>query len=192
MNAPGWRLFVALLPSDDAIADLDAAVAPLRDEWPTLRWTPPSMWHLTGAFFGEVAEERVPELTARLARAAGRHGAVSLRFAGAGAFSRPDRARVLYAGVSGPLAPVRALADSCAAAGRRLGLAMDDRGYRPHLTLARAKGRAPVDVRPIVDALAAYEGPVWTSSEIVLLRSHLQPPLRHEPIARWPLRGHQA
>lgn len=182
-----WRLFVALLPSDDAIADLDAAVVELREAWTTLRWTPPSMWHLTLAFFGDVVDEQAPELSTRLERAAARHVAPTLRFAGGGAFSRPARANIAYVGVDGSVAQLQGLADSCAAAGRRIGLAMEDRRYRPHLTLARAKGRAPVDVRPIVDRLDGYAGPTWTSSEIVLMRSHLGPQPRHEPIDRWPL-----
>ena len=188
MTPPPWRLFVALLPSDDAIADLDAAVATLRGGWTTLRWTSPQMWHLTAAFFGDVAEERASELATRLERVAGRHEAPSLRFAGGGGFARPARASIVYAGVDGSLSQLRALADSCSAAGRRIGLAMEERAYRPHLTLARAKGRAPVDVRPIVDQLDGYAGPTWTSSEIVLMRSHLGPRPRHEPIGRWPLR----
>ncbi|HEX7104935.1 MAG TPA: RNA 2',3'-cyclic phosphodiesterase [Acidothermaceae bacterium] len=189
MTKAAWRLFAAFLPSDDAITDLDAAVAPLRDGWTTLRWTPPRLWHLTGAFFGEVAEERAHQLAARLERVAARHAPVQLRFAGGGAFSRPAKASVVYAGVDGALPRLRALADSCAAAGRRVGLAMEERAFRPHLTLARAKGRTPVDVRPIVERLDGYAGPTWTSSEIVLMRSHLGPQPRHEPVGRWPLAG---
>lgn len=189
----GWRLFVALLPSSDAIADLDAAVAPLRDSWQTLRWTSPRLWHLTAAFFGDVPENHAPELSTRLARAAARHQAVTLRFAGGGGFSRSARASIVYAGVDGPVPQLSALADSCSAAGRRVGLAMEPRAFRPHLTLARVKGRAPLDVRPIVARLDGYAGPAWTSSEIVLMRSHLGPQPRHEPIGRWPLGArHQA
>jgi 2'-5' RNA ligase len=195
MSDGGWRLFVALLPSGDAISDLDAAVEPHRSAWATLRWTPSETWHLTGAFFGDVAEARVADLSTRLSRVAARHAALSLQFSGCGGFSRPARATVLYAGVSGALPQLRALADSCAAAGRRVGLAMEERAYRPHLTLARARGRATVDVRRLVAELDGYVGPTWTSSGIVLMRSHLGPPLRHEPIGAWPLsatEGHQA
>ena len=192
-SPPGWRLFVALLPSDDAIADLDATVAPFRDSWPALRWTSPRLWHLTAAFFGDVPENHAPELTTRLARVAARHQTVTLRFAGGGGFSRSARASILYAGVDGSVSQLSALADSCSAAGRRVGLAMERRAFRPHVTLARVKGRAPLDVRPIVARLDGYAGPTWTSSEIVLMRSHLGPQPRHEPIGRWPLgAGHQA
>jgi 2'-5' RNA ligase len=157
------------------------------------------MWHLTCAFFGDVTDERIPRLAERLGRAAARHESAVVRFAGAGAFSRPARATVFYAGIAaadnGPLTTLAALADSCAAAGRRVGLLMEDRKFRPHITLARAKGRTPVDMRPLVAALAGYEGSSWTASEIVLLQSHLGADARYETLANWPLRAaapHQA
>jgi 2'-5' RNA ligase len=58
--------------------------------------------------------------------------------------------------------------------------------------LARAKGRAPVDVRPIVEALATYVGPRWTASALDLIRSHQGPQPYYETIASWPLRDYQA
>ncbi len=188
------RLFVAVTPPPSATAHLDAAVAPLRDRETALRWSKPVMWHLTLAFFGEVAEERQGELETRLAKVAARHGVAELRFRGAGAFSRPARASVLFTGVDlvaplgQPRSPLVALAAACAAAGRRIGLDIEDRAFKPHLTLARAKGRAPVDVRPLVEALRDYAGPSWPASAIELIRSHLGPQLRYETLARWPLR----
>lgn len=196
----GVRLFVALTPSAAAVAHLDAAVAPLRDGRLALRWSKPVMWHLTLAFFGDVAEERLGDLQTRLARVAARHDGAELRFRGAGAFARPARATVLFAGVEvtadaashGPRPTLAPLAASCTATGRRIGLDLDDRTYRPHLTLARAKGRAPVDVRPVIEQLSSYVGPSWPASAIVLIRSHLGPDPRYETLASWPLRLHQA
>jgi 2'-5' RNA ligase len=182
------RLFVALVPPAGAIDHLEQAIAPVRERVPVLRWSKSSMWHLTAAFFGEVAEERTPQLEERLARAAARHEALDLRFHGAGAFSRPARANVLYIGVDAPASPIAALAASCAAAGRRVGLAIDERPYRPHLTIARAKGRELLDLRSVVDELAGYEGPCWTASEIVLMHSHLGAEPTYETIGSWSLR----
>jgi RNA 2',3'-cyclic 3'-phosphodiesterase len=186
------RLFVALTPPPSAVDHLDAAVTALRDRESGLRWTRPATWHLTLAFFGDVAEERQARLEERLAKLASRHDVSELRFRGAGAFARPARASVLWVGVDAQLPPLRALANSCAAAGRRIGLDVDERAYRPHLTLARAKGREPLDVRALVDELAAYEGPSWTASAIHLVRSHLGPAPSYETLASWPLRGYQA
>ena len=61
-----------------------------------------------------------------------------------------------------------------------------DRGFTPHLTLARC--RAPVDVREIVDRLDGYQGPGWTAQEIYLIRSTLDGQPRYETLETWKLR----
>lgn len=100
-------------------------------------------------------------------------------------------------GTSGP-APRRSrdpvddlctLAASVGAAARRCGIAVDDRPYRPHLTLAR--GRPGTDLRPLVDALRGYAGTPWTADALHLVRSRLGAgpggTAAHEVIATWPL-----
>jgi 2'-5' RNA ligase len=189
------RLFVAVRPGVDAVAHLDDALASHRTDWPGIRWTAPAMWHVTCAFFGDVDLERIGDLERRLARAVARHRRTTLRIAGAGAFARPAKATVVFAPVEVvPAAPVgrselAALATSCAAAGRRLGLSMDARAFRPHLTLGRVKGRSPMDVRPLVSRLHDYVGPAWPASALLLIRSHLGPDPRYETLADWALRG---
>jgi RNA 2',3'-cyclic 3'-phosphodiesterase len=184
----GMRLFAALSPPSMAIEHLLGALDAVRVAEDGLRWTPPERLHLTLAFFGDVGEPQVGDLRVRLARAAARHDAMELRFRGAGAFSRAASANVLWCGVDGPLDKLRSVASSSAAAGRRVGLAVDDRPYRPHLTLARARGRARVDVRSIVGALADYVGPSWSAEHLHLMASHLGPQPRYEEVDQWPLR----
>ena len=191
------RLFVAVTPPAAAVDHLAAALVAARETGaanraagPLLRWVRPQLWHLTLAFFGEVAEAADQAgLQERLARTAHRHPVLALQFRGAGAFSRPARASVVWVGVDGARDPLGKLAASCAAAGRRIGIDVEKRSYRPHLTVARAKGREPVDVRTLVTALAGYAGPVWTAAELHLIRSHLGPQPRYDTIARWPLQG---
>jgi 2'-5' RNA ligase len=185
------RLFVAIAPPPAVLDELEAAVAPLRPAWPALRWTGREAWHITLAFLGEVGEETAGALGPRLERAAHRHPGLSLSFAASGAFPAAGRARVLWTGIQGDRRALEALARSVAAAARRAGAPPPDegRGFRPHLTLARC--RAPANVRPLVEALAGYEGSPWTAGEIHLIRSHLptqagaQP--RYEAAGTWPL-----
>ncbi|TGZ09055.1 hypothetical protein E5Z02_17350, partial [Streptomyces rhizosphaericola] len=98
---PAQRLFAAILPPPSAVAELRAAVAPLRtlSGARDLRWTRPEDWHVTLAFYGEVPDEDVrPELEARLGRAAHRTEPIRLRVHGAGHFG----GRALWAGAKCP------------------------------------------------------------------------------------------
>jgi RNA 2',3'-cyclic 3'-phosphodiesterase len=81
------RLFAALDPPADVVADLDRV---LPRKGTALRWVPPDQWHLTTAFFGDVSAVDEEDLQARLARAAGRTTPISLQLKSAGA-SRAGR-----------------------------------------------------------------------------------------------------
>jgi 2'-5' RNA ligase len=184
------RLFVAVVPPDEVLAELEEAVAPLRDAAPELRWTGAASWHLTLAFLGEVREEVVPDLQARLERAARRHPPQQLAIAGGGAFPSARRAQVLWAGFSADGKALAALADSVAAGARRAGAPPpgQHRQYRAHLTLARC--RAPADVSKLRERLAGFNGTSWTATSVHLIRSHLSAgPPQYEDVAAWPLAG---
>jgi RNA 2',3'-cyclic 3'-phosphodiesterase len=181
------RLFVAITPPPEALAELAAAVAPVRAAAPELRWAGRESWHLTLAFLGEVEERVLPDLSTRLERAARRHPSQRLAIDGAGAFPAASRARVIWAGIRADGDALAALAASVAAGARRAGAPPPDEGrkYRPHLTLARC--RQPADVAQLTQALASFTGRDWLATGICLMRSHLGGQPRHEELARWPL-----
>lgn len=178
------RLFVALIPPDRILEEIEAAFASCRDGRPELRWTRRESWHVTLAFYGEVDERTAARLEPRLERAASRHPRRDLAFAGAGAFPKARSARTLWTGVPTDLGR---LADSCEAAARREGIgAGAHRRFHAHLTVARS--RMPLDLRPDVAALEAYAGTPWPADEIHLVRSHLGPEApRYEILHSWPL-----
>lgn len=181
------RMFVGVAPPPAVLDELEAASAPFRADRHELRWTSREAWHITLAFLGEVDEPAAARLIPRLERAAGRHGQFSLAFAGAGAFPAPDRARVLWCGLSGDRRSLAALAASVAAAARRAGATLPDEGrpFRPHLTLARC--RMPADVRDITAALSGFEGSPWAAGRIHLIHSRPDGQPRFETVASWPL-----
>ncbi|MEW2396875.1 RNA 2',3'-cyclic phosphodiesterase [Streptomyces sp. NPDC046862] len=185
------RLFAAVLPPSDVVDELGHAVGALK-ELPgadRLRWTGRPGWHFTLAFYGEVDENLVPELSERLERAARRTDPFPLAVRGGGQFGR---GRALWAGAEGDLDALRLLAGRAEAAARKAGVPMGEhRRYKPHLTVARSWRTA--DVRSYVECLADFTSRTWTVSELALVRSNLprsgaageQP--RYETAARWAL-----
>src|SRR5579863_962522 len=139
------RLFVAIGPPAAVLDELDALAGPLRVGRPDLRWTSREAWHVTLAFLGQVDEAAATRLLRRLENAARRHQVFRLAFSGAGAFPAPDRANVLWSGISGDRGALAHLAESVAAGASRAGAPPPDRGrrFQPHLTLARC--RMPAD-----------------------------------------------
>ena len=178
------RLFVALDPPPDQVAALDAALGARDDR---LRWVPPSQWHLTLVFCGEVEPSVVPDLTERLTRAAARTPAFSVRLRGVGTFpGQAGRARVLWIGVDGDSTTLSRLAERCAAAARRSGISVEERAFRPHLTLARAR-RDTVDARAQVAELSSYAGDPWQVTSVRLVHSTIGAKVTHETLAQFPL-----
>ncbi|HEY9370938.1 2'-5' RNA ligase family protein, partial [Streptomyces sp.] len=101
------RLFAAVVPPPAQLSELARVVdrlhrLPGADD---LRWTGRPGWHFTLAFMGEVDETLLPDLHARLARAAHRTGPFPLRLHGGGHFGR----RALWVGAAGGLDEIRLL-----------------------------------------------------------------------------------
>lgn len=163
------RLFLSLRPPPEVRAHLAAAVAGLRT-------TDVAQWHVTLVFLGEVPSEQ--PVAPGLEAVAARTPPLRLRLRGGGVFRGPG---VLYAGVDGDVAGLRRLAADLEQVCRHAGVELADRPYRPHLTVARRVRDA--------QRLADYEGPVWTATEVELVRSHLGATARHEVLRAAPLRG---
>ena len=182
------RLFVGLVPPPAALDDLDAACAPFRLARDDLRWTSRELWHLTLAFLGEVSEERLARLAAPAG--AGRQAAPGVHPAAWRARARsPSRCGPTCCGAACPATaarwPISRRRCPPPPAGPASPPPDADRGFTPHLTLARC--RAPVDVREIVDRLDGYQGPGWTVEEIYLIRSTLDGRPRYETLETWKL-----
>jgi 2'-5' RNA ligase len=116
--------------------------------------------------------------------------AMTLRLAGAGRFGSRRRPQVAWVGLAGDVAPLTDLARRLAAVARRLRLEVEERPFRPHLTIGRWRPGRPAD-GALLDRLAGYEGPAWPVREVLLLESHLGPAPRYDTVASWPV-GAQA
>jgi len=192
------RLFVAAYPSPEAIEDLAALVDSLaigqpRAEGQSLRLVPPRRWHLTLAFLGEVADERLPDVHTALAAAAARwpdqRTAPTVWLGGGGRFGR-GRFTTVWTGVRGDTAVLGDLVTDVRQQLRTARLPFDAKAYRPHVTLARPADRLPdAELAADLDRLDRHQGPRWTVETIDLVRSNLGPQITYERLASWPLVG---
>jgi RNA 2',3'-cyclic 3'-phosphodiesterase len=164
------RLFVSLRPPPDV---LDALARTVSD----LRTTRPDQWHVTLAFLGEVADPQ--PLVPALDLAAAATAPLELRLRGGGFFRGPG---VLYAGLAGDVDGLRRLAGRVQGAVRQAGVDLEERPYRPHLTVARRLRRDP-------GVLEGHESRSWTATELELVRSRLAATVEHEVLSRHRLCG---
>jgi 2'-5' RNA ligase len=165
------RTFVAIYPPPEAVEHLDEFLD-VRREAGTFRWTLPTQWHLTLAFFEDVPERSFDPLVEGLEAAVGKRSAMHAEIAGGGAFPHVGRAKVLWAGVDlDDAAELQKLAKGCRSAGATAGVPPAGERFRPHLTLARIN--PPIEATKWVRLLDAYRGPSWSIGEIALVESHL-------------------
>jgi len=180
------RLFVALdVPASTGRALADA-IAPLRARHHTLRWIPPATWHLTLAFLGPTPVARRLRAQIALQSVAWTARPCQLRLDGRlGRFGD----RVLWAGVASTGDGLTELATSVRDALGSAGVTTDDRPFRAHLTVARA--RRDQKVPRLSTSLALPPRPVrWTVRRMALMASQQdRGGSRYRAVATWPLRG---
>lgn len=166
------RLFVAVWPPASVI---DAVRAMPRPNVDGLRWTTENQWHVTLRFFGEAD---VDDAVAALATA-DTSATTAVMGPATGRFGR----RILHVPVSGLDEIATRVVDKT----KGVGKPPEPRPFNGHLTLARARDRRGVDLRPYCGAPLAGE---WAVDEITLVASRLSPTgARYEIVERFPLNG---
>jgi 2'-5' RNA ligase len=133
-----------------------------------------------------VPADRVPPLATAAAVAVAAAPAMALRLTGAGRFGSSRRPQVFWAGLDGDVRPLTELAERLADAARGLGLPVEDRPFRAHLTVGRWRPRQPAD-GTLPERLGTYRGPRWPVTEVRLLESHLGPEPRYDTVSSWPV-----
>ena len=99
------------------------------------RYSLPENYHLTLAFLGEVAEERVPDAQAVLRECAADFPAPTVTLGAVDHFGRADRAILILRAQSDP--PLQPLHEKLLSALQNAGLPFDPGPFSPHVTLAR-------------------------------------------------------
>jgi 2'-5' RNA ligase len=182
------RLFFAIELPDD----VQATLGRLRptDANRDYRWVDPASLHLTLAFLGEQSEDRLlglEEIGAAAARAS-RTG--RLHLGEAGSFGSRRTPRVLWVDLAGDLEALLTLQSRLEAGLRQADFPVEERAFRPHITLARrretAHGGAPLGWPPILKAVDS----TFSLEKLTLFQSRLSPRgPTYTPVFEFPIGG---
>lgn len=183
------RLFLAIELPADMKRHLARMSDVLRAQRLKLSLTRAENLHVTVKFIGEVSDDQVPKLCDALAGISPSGG---MWLAIDHLLMFPPRGPVLIVGggVGGDAEKLvqahKAIDERCGA----LGIPRENRQYRPHVTLARARPPLPAWRREtLTQALTPFlPGPGFTATRLALMQSRLTPAgAQYARIAHWPL-----
>jgi len=190
------RVFAALDVSAEVRGRLDQTLRPLSALIPreAVRWVRAEGMHLTLKFYGEVDVEQLPVLRQVLQEAAKTSGPLTLKVEGLGAFPNWQRTRVIWAGLQGALTELQVLQTEIETRSRLAGFAIEERAFKPHLTLGRVK--VAVDLKSLgrtLDTGAIQTFGVFTATTLNLIQSELRVGgARYTQLAAFPLQNLKA
>jgi RNA 2',3'-cyclic 3'-phosphodiesterase len=187
------RLFVAVDPGPSVAAELDRASTDLRAHSPNSKWVAAENCHITLVFLGQIDDEKLPDVARAVEEATRGHAPLTLRFKGGGGFGGSRKPRVLWVGVEGDVDALAAIQKDVEAALvlAPLGVKPEDRAFKPHITLARARNQGG-DAGLLASAEAIRERDFGEAriQEIIVYKSDLSPKgPRYTAMARAPLGG---
>ena len=183
----GVRIFAGLPVPPDANAALTALRLRLAAPSDGLRWSSPEQWHITLQFFGELSEERVTFLRQQLRQV--RASPAKIHLDALGTFPSKGIFYISAASSEG-LTELQAEVQQtlCAEA-----IAPDSLPFRPHITLARSRGRvSPKASSWLRSPSLPLVGPEirWLAEEVHLYESLLEKGgARYRVLARQRLNG---
>lgn len=149
------------------------------------RLVPPENWHVTVRFMAGVDDVAYERFLAGMGDVED-HGSFRISLDRFGAFPRPKRATVVWAGLGEGVAELSLLNELAEEAAVGAGVAPEERPYSPHLTLSRV--RPPEDVRWLEEEDLDLG---WRCDRLVVYRSRTGPGgARYEALETFALSPH--
>ncbi len=195
------RLFIAIELPEDVRRHLaqvrDAVRSRIVDSASgigSLSFTRDENLHITLKFLGEVDDKRLVKLieSLSLVRSGGTIDTFAERIE---CFPQRGPVRIVAAGFGGTIDAMRALHDAIEQRCRHLGFDREARRYRPHVTLARARGALPATIRAEATEAAEelFPGTAMTVTHFALIESRLRTQgSEYRTLHRFPLAGASA
>jgi 2'-5' RNA ligase len=174
------RCFIAIELPDGVKRGLRELQAQLKaGSQAPAKWVDPTNIHLTLKFLGNVAVDRMGEITTAMTQAVQGTSSLSLEIRELGVFPNPRRVQIVWVGVSGETEKLARIQQRIESKLERLGFPPEGRRFTPHLTLARLRDRATPDQRAKLGQLIAETefdaAPSFKVDSVNLMKSQLTP-----------------
>jgi len=187
------RIFVAVEVNPQLQREIGALQDRMRASGVRLKWVKPRNMHFTLRFLGDLPAAQVARATVAARLAAETLPPFEVVVGGLGAFPTFDRPQVVWIGTRAGGDDLERLAAALEAQLLRAGFGADERTFRPHLTLGRARddrhwgdlvralqqyrdvdvGRQRVEALTVIESRLMPDGPVYTPVEQVHLSQWL-------------------
>ncbi len=167
------RTFIGIAIDAKPIEQISNVIAQLKPRLGAIRWVPPTNFHLTVKFLGEVEEAKLQTIVQALRRDLSPFPRFAINAKGLGVFPAVKRPRVLWVGLTGDgLVRLVAKVETALAP---LGFAPEKRSFQPHLTVGRWRQEA-TSTKILEDELERWKhyefGPSQVN-DVILLQSLL-------------------
>jgi len=170
------RTFIAVKIPLDAIDRLREAQNRLRAAEADWKWVKPDTFHITLKFLGDVEQGRISALWESVCGAVAESRPFAMALRGLGAFPNVHTPRVAWVGIDEGSAALVGLAAKVEGACEQHGFPPEDRPFRAHLTLGRARRPAPnPSLASAIEAMAEADLGEAEVDRILLMKSQLTP-----------------
>lgn len=167
------RTFVCVFPDESARALLAEFMVQLAS-FPGYKWVAPENAHVTLRFLGETDSAMAQKMDSHLSRLGGVRP-FDIEVGGIGGFPSPENPQQLWLGVRKGAAELEKLAGKAAQAAKNAGFPPGEgRKFKAHLTLARARERAPLSPE-LAAALGRQPALAWRCRSLAFVKSELTP-----------------
>lgn len=190
-SGPSVRAFLALDPGPEVRLYVARLGESLREIGLAAALVDPALAHLTIHFLGQVPESQLPLVSATCTTVCARLPSFDLGLGGLGGFPRLAAPRALWIGLTAGQEPLGTLHQALRPGLVSAGLALEERPFSPHLTVARVRRLPSAEQAASLRGLArAQDGVTFRlhAASVELMRSALsRAGPRYSLLASFPL-----
>jgi RNA 2',3'-cyclic 3'-phosphodiesterase len=168
------RAFIAVEIAPQTVRQIAAVVADLKPRIPGIRWIPPTNFHFTLKFLGDIEETKIEPIAQALELALHPFPRFTINAKGLGVFPDLKRPRILWVALEGK--GLAALASKVETVLESLCFAPEKREFQPHLTVGRWR-QFDRSSRKFGEELERWKGHEFgesTVAEVIFFQSELK------------------